>query len=302
MDEEWDLFAVVRHINMAATTTAATATSVAAAPDEETITIDSILATILNPTIIEEQLIMASELFGTPDKYHDHFTGISESEQRRNNPFDELGELYRPFFRADDDEQQILQRNKQQQHQLLIPQRQQQQQQQQYFAQQPALPSPSPPTSQYRCRKRKRDQKRTTCQVTAENILTSDKWAWRKYGQKPIKASPYPRNYYRCSSIKGCTARKQVERSPTDPNMYVVTYTGDHCHPHPTHRNSLAGSTRTKLFVPLPPPPPPPPDSDYSTTTLSPTTPLMVGPSGGGGDGGEREEDGVYGLNEILVG
>jgi hypothetical protein len=28
--------------------------------------------------------------------------------------------------------------------------------------------------------------------------------------------------------------------------MFIVTYTGDHNHPRPTHRNSLAGSTRTK--------------------------------------------------------
>lgn len=28
--------------------------------------------------------------------------------------------------------------------------------------------------------------------------------------------------------------------------MFIVTYTGDHNHPKPTHRNSLAGSTRTK--------------------------------------------------------
>ncbi|KAG8385407.1 hypothetical protein BUALT_Bualt03G0039800 [Buddleja alternifolia] len=65
----------------------------------------------------------------------------------------------------------------------------------------------------------------------------SDSWAWRKYGQKPIKGSPYPRGYYRCSSSKGCPARKQVERSRADPNMLVVTYSCEHNHPWPASRN-----------------------------------------------------------------
>ncbi|KAM0920156.1 hypothetical protein ACQ4PT_007681 [Festuca glaucescens] len=79
---------------------------------------------------------------------------------------------------------------------------------------------------------------------TTGEVVPSDLWAWRKYGQKPIKGSPYPRGYYRCSSSKGCPARKQVERSRTDPNMLVITYTSDHNHPWPTQRNALAGSTR----------------------------------------------------------
>lgn len=71
----------------------------------------------------------------------------------------------------------------------------------------------------------------------------SDMWAWRKYGQKPIKGSPYPRGYYRCSSSKGCCARKQVERSCTDPSMLIVTYTSDHNHPWPSNRaNSNSNS------------------------------------------------------------
>ncbi|THU69507.1 hypothetical protein C4D60_Mb08t15130 [Musa balbisiana] len=73
-------------------------------------------------------------------------------------------------------------------------------------------------------------------------VVPYDLWAWRKYGQKPIKGSPYPR----CSSSKGCTARKQVERSPTNPNMLVITYTSEHNHPWPTQRNALAGSTRSQ--------------------------------------------------------
>ncbi|KAJ8752097.1 hypothetical protein K2173_001772 [Erythroxylum novogranatense] len=77
-------------------------------------------------------------------------------------------------------------------------------------------------------------------------VVPSDLWAWRKYGQKPIKGSPYPRGYYRCSSSKGCSARKQVERSRTDPNMLVITYTSEHNHPWPTQRSALAGSTRSQ--------------------------------------------------------
>ncbi|CAH8334020.1 unnamed protein product [Eruca vesicaria subsp. sativa] len=137
------------------------------------------------------------------------------------------------------------------------------------------------PQAPLRSRKRKNQQKRTICHVTQEN-LSSDMWAWRKYGQKPIKGSPYPRNYYRCSSSKGCLARKQVERSNLDPNIFIVTYTGEHTHPRPTHRNSLAGSTRNKS-QPVNPTPKPDTPSTQSVSGmetvkeeihLSPTTPL----------------------------
>ncbi|KAL7102561.1 hypothetical protein ACP275_08G127400 [Erythranthe tilingii] len=95
-------------------------------------------------------------------------------------------------------------------------------------------------------------------------IVPSDLWAWRKYGQKPIKGSPYPRGYYRCSSSKGCSARKQVERSRTDPNMLVITYTSEHNHPWPTQRNALAGSTRSQ------------PSSKTTTTTTTTTTKKVI--------------------------
>ncbi|XP_050221033.1 probable WRKY transcription factor 27 [Mercurialis annua] len=132
-----------------------------------------------------------------------------------------------------------------------------------------------------RSRKKKGHLKKQVMQVAAEN-LSNDVWAWRKYGQKPIKGSPFPRNYYRCSSTKGCGARKQVERSNIDPAMFIVSYTGDHSHPRPTHRNSLAGSTRNKF------PTLQKANSDdleklgacssspLSGTSLSPTTPLSA--------------------------
>ncbi|GMH07300.1 hypothetical protein Nepgr_009140 [Nepenthes gracilis] len=68
----------------------------------------------------------------------------------------------------------------------------------------------------------------------------SDSWSWRKYGQKPIKGSPYPRGYYRCSSSKGCPARKQVERSHTDPSKLIISYASEHNHPFPTSRHHHA--------------------------------------------------------------
>ncbi|KAM0934090.1 putative transcription factor WRKY family [Dioscorea sansibarensis] len=103
-------------------------------------------------------------------------------------------------------------------------------------------------------KRRKSQAKRVVCipapaavsSRSSGEVVPSDLWAWRKYGQKPIKGSPYPRGYYRCSSSKGCSARKQVERSRTDPNMLVITYTSEHNHPWPTQRNALAGSTRSQ--------------------------------------------------------
>ncbi|XP_018491954.1 probable WRKY transcription factor 14 isoform X2 [Raphanus sativus] len=92
-------------------------------------------------------------------------------------------------------------------------------------------------------------------------VVPSDLWAWRKYGQKPIKGSPFPRGYYRCSSSKGCSARKQVERSRTDPNMLVITYTSEHNHPWPIQRNALAGSTRSSSN----------PSSSKSSTATTPS-------------------------------
>ncbi|XP_006656997.2 WRKY transcription factor SUSIBA2-like [Oryza brachyantha] len=99
-------------------------------------------------------------------------------------------------------------------------------------------------------RRKKKQQAKEVVRVPA-NGPPPDSWAWRKYGQKPIKGSPYPRGYYRCSSNKNCGARKQVERCRVDPSFLVLTYTGAHSgHDVPLHRNSLAGTTRHKLVLP----------------------------------------------------
>ncbi|KHN14139.1 Putative WRKY transcription factor 23 [Glycine soja] len=59
-----------------------------------------------------------------------------------------------------------------------------------------------------------------------------DGYRWRKYGQKAVKNSPFPRSYYRCTSVS-CNVKKRVERSFSDPSIVVTTYEGQHTHPSP---------------------------------------------------------------------
>ena len=41
---------------------------------------------------------------------------------------------------------------------------------------------------------KKSQLKKVVCEVpVADGGVSTDLWAWRKYGQKPIKGSPYPR-------------------------------------------------------------------------------------------------------------
>ncbi|KAK9112684.1 hypothetical protein Scep_020203 [Stephania cephalantha] len=84
------------------------------------------------------------------------------------------------------------------------------------------------------CSKRRKSKVKKTVRVPAISLkmadIPPDDYSWRKYGQKPIKGSPHPRGYYKCSSVRGCPARKHVERAFDDPSMLIVTYEGEHNH------------------------------------------------------------------------
>ncbi|KAF8726711.1 hypothetical protein HU200_019179 [Digitaria exilis] len=66
-----------------------------------------------------------------------------------------------------------------------------------------------------------------------------DGYRWRKYGQKAVKNSPFPRSYYRCTTQK-CPVKKRVERSYQDAAVLITTYEGKHTHPIPA---TLRGSS-----------------------------------------------------------
>ncbi|KAJ6408023.1 hypothetical protein OIU84_011350 [Salix udensis] len=103
------------------------------------------------------------------------------------------------------------------------------------------------------CSKRRKSRVKRTVRVPAVSSkiadIPADEFSWRKYGQKPIKGSPYPRGYYKCSSVRGCPARKHVERAVDDPAMLIVTYEGEHRHSHtPLPENFTACAAKRHVF------------------------------------------------------
>lgn len=67
---------------------------------------------------------------------------------------------------------------------------------------------------------------------------TGDGFCWRKYGQKHVKGSEYPRSYYKCNSSSNCPVKKKVERSHNGAITEII-YKGNHNHPRPLPRFSL---------------------------------------------------------------
>ncbi|XP_057544853.1 probable WRKY transcription factor 15 [Amaranthus tricolor] len=90
------------------------------------------------------------------------------------------------------------------------------------------------PSGRCHCSKKRKMRLKRIVRVPAISSkmadIPPDDYSWRKYGQKPIKGSPHPRGYYKCSTVRGCPARKHVERALDDPNMLIVTYEGEHNH------------------------------------------------------------------------
>ncbi|KAL6851746.1 hypothetical protein ACP4OV_020310 [Aristida adscensionis] len=79
-------------------------------------------------------------------------------------------------------------------------------------------------------KKKKATQPRFAFQTRSENDILDDGYRWRKYGQKAVKNSAFPRSYYRCTHHT-CNVKKQVQRLAKDRGIVVTTYEGVHNHP-----------------------------------------------------------------------
>ncbi|KAL2899776.1 putative WRKY transcription factor 70 [Bienertia sinuspersici] len=77
------------------------------------------------------------------------------------------------------------------------------------------------------CYKRRRNCQSWSIEATS---LIDDGYAWRKYGQKEILNTEYPRNYYRCThkTDQNCQATKQVQQISSNPTKYNIIYNGQH--------------------------------------------------------------------------
>ncbi|CAI0379049.1 unnamed protein product [Linum tenue] len=79
---------------------------------------------------------------------------------------------------------------------------------------------------------------------TASSTTSEDGYNWRKYGQKLVKGSEFPRSYYKCTH-PNCEVKKLFERSH-DGQITEIIYKGTHDHPKPQpSRRYAAGALLT---------------------------------------------------------
>ncbi|KAL6520746.1 Transcription factor [Orobanche hederae] len=74
------------------------------------------------------------------------------------------------------------------------------------------------------------DHKDSVSSVPLERT-PDDGYNWRKYGQKLVKGSEFPRSYYKCT-YPNCEVKKIFERSPSG-HITEIMYKGSHDHPKP---------------------------------------------------------------------
>ncbi|XP_009105004.1 probable WRKY transcription factor 57 [Brassica rapa] len=92
-----------------------------------------------------------------------------------------------------------------------------------------AAKTPETPKKEKKKAQKQIRQQRFAFMTKSDVDNLEDGYRWRKYGQKAVKNSSFPRSYYRCTNSR-CTVKKRVERSSEDPSIVITTYEGQHCH------------------------------------------------------------------------
>ncbi|GFP91219.1 probable WRKY transcription factor 20 [Phtheirospermum japonicum] len=74
-------------------------------------------------------------------------------------------------------------------------------------------------------------ERKDSVSSVSSDRTSDDGYNWRKYGQKLVKGSEFPRSYYKCT-YPNCEVKKIFERSPSG-QITEIVYKGSHDHPKP---------------------------------------------------------------------
>ncbi|KAL7259037.1 hypothetical protein ACSBR1_005025 [Camellia fascicularis] len=183
MEDDWDLHAVVRGCATTSSTTTTTTTTTTTATTTSSCSFqpranDGDDQFIFFPDPFESRI--AENGIDLHDVFKPFFPKSQTLLSPQNTPISPLSVLGGLRDLSAPPQQQQLQEEKQKQKQSVSGAR-------------TSCTSVSTTTTSHTPRsKRRKNQSKRVCQVPAEG-LSSDTWSWRKYGQKPIKGSPYPR-------------------------------------------------------------------------------------------------------------
>ncbi|XP_022850017.1 probable WRKY transcription factor 28 isoform X2 [Olea europaea var. sylvestris] len=110
---------------------------------------------------------------------------------------------------------------------------------------------------------KKKREPRFAFKTKSEIDNLEDGYRWRKYGQKAVKNSPFPR----CTAQK-CTVKKRIERSFQDPSVVITTYESQHNH----HSPAMLRGRATDMVAPPLQPKIPSFQQDYTSSQMIPTS------------------------------
>ncbi|KAJ8540274.1 hypothetical protein K7X08_030193 [Anisodus acutangulus] len=90
-----------------------------------------------------------------------------------------------------------------------------------------------PQQQEFTKKEKKFEQRGIFSTCISPNNSSDDGYTWRKYGQKHVKGSNFPRSYYKCTQ-QNCPVRKKSECGPNGQVIEIV-YNGAHNHPKTQH-------------------------------------------------------------------